>query len=47
LMKQFNLVGPPATLFFGADGEELKALRVIGYMDSDGFLAHLRKVLRQ
>lgn len=47
LMKHFNLVGPPATLFFGADGEELKALRVIGYMEADGFLAHLRKVLRQ
>ena len=46
LMKHFNLFGPPATLFFGADGEELKALRVIGYMEADGFLAHLRKVIR-
>ena len=46
LMKRFNLVGPPATLFFGPDGEERKALRVIGYMETEEFLAHVRKVLR-
>jgi thiol:disulfide interchange protein DsbD len=45
-MKRFNLVGPPATLFFGPDGEERKALRVIGYMETEEFLAHVRKVLR-
>lgn len=46
LMKRFNLIGPPATLFFGQDGEEVKPARVIGYMEAEEFLAHLRKVLR-
>ena len=46
LMKRFNLVGPPATLFFGPDGEERKALRVIGYMEAEAFLTHIHKVLK-
>ncbi|MFM8441800.1 MAG: thioredoxin family protein [Methylococcus sp.] len=46
LMKRFNLVGPPATLFFGPDGEERKALRVIGYMEAEAFLNHIHKVLK-
>jgi len=45
LMKHFGLIGPPATLFFGADGQERKALRVIGFMEADKFLAQVRKVL--
>ena len=44
LMKRFNLVGPPATLFFGPDGEERKALRVIGYMEAEQFLDHIHKI---
>ena len=45
LMKHFGLIGPPATLFFGTDGQERKALRVIGFMEADEFLAHVRQVL--
>lgn len=45
LMKHFGLIGPPATLFFGADGQERKALRVIGFMEADEFLAHVKQVL--
>jgi thiol:disulfide interchange protein DsbD len=44
-MKRFHLIGPPATLFFGPDGEELKAFRVIGYLEADAFLAHIHKAL--
>ena len=46
LLQHFHLIGPPATLFFGPDGEELTALRMIGYLEADGFLAHLQKVIR-
>jgi thiol:disulfide interchange protein DsbD len=45
LMKHFGLIGPPATLFFNPEGEELKSLRVIGYMEADAFQAHIRKVI--
>jgi thiol:disulfide interchange protein DsbD len=46
LLKNFELIGPPATLFFGPDRKERKAFRVVGYMDADGFLSHLQKVIR-
>ncbi len=46
LMQHFGLIGPPATLFFDPDGAELKAARVIGYMEADAFLAHLQKLPR-
>jgi thiol:disulfide interchange protein DsbD len=46
LLQAFNLIGPPATLFFGANAEEQHGHRVIGYMDADDFVAHIQKVLR-
>jgi thiol:disulfide interchange protein DsbD len=46
LLKNFALIGPPATLFFGPDREERKASRVVGYMDAEDFLGHLHKVIR-
>ena len=45
LMKRYGLIGPPATLFFGGDGQERKSSRVIGYMEAEAFLAHVRQVL--
>lgn len=44
MLKQLELVGPPAILFFGPDQLERKALRVIGYMDSENFLTQLDRV---
>jgi thiol:disulfide interchange protein DsbD len=44
LLKRYDLLGPPATLFFGTDGHEQRALRLIGYEDADAFNARLRKV---
>jgi thiol:disulfide interchange protein DsbD len=35
LLKRFNLIGPPAILFFGPDKLERKASRVIGYQKSE------------
>lgn len=41
LLKHFNLVGPPATLFFAPDRQESSEHRVIGYQDAETFLQHL------
>lgn len=44
LSKHFNLIGPPAIIFFGPDKIERKASRVIGYQDTDTFLATLNQL---
>jgi thiol:disulfide interchange protein DsbD len=41
LLKKFNLIGPPAILFFGPDQRERESHRVIGYMKAEKFLAQL------
>jgi thiol:disulfide interchange protein DsbD len=45
LLRKFSLVGPPATLFFGPDRAERKPFRVVGYMEAEAFLSHLRKII--
>lgn len=44
LLKAFNLVGPPAILFFRLDGQEQGDLRIIGYQDAETFLGQLPKI---
>ncbi len=41
LLKRFGLFGPPGTIFFDAQGVEIKSVRVIGYQDSARFLQTL------
>jgi thiol:disulfide interchange protein DsbD len=41
LMQRFQLFGPPATLFFDAQGKELSDFRVTGYQDAPRFLQSL------
>ncbi len=43
LLKRFGLYGPPAILFFGADGTERRASRVIGYQGAEAFAATARR----
>lgn len=38
LLKQFNLIGPPAILFFGPDQQERSAYRLVGYLKADKFV---------
>jgi len=45
-MAKAQLFGPPSMLFFDADGEEIKQLRVVGEMDNQQFLAHLKLVAK-
>ncbi len=44
LLKHFNLIGPPAILFFAPDKQERKASRVIGYQKTELFLANLNNL---
>ncbi len=41
LLKAYNLIGPPAILFFNPEQQEQSAARVIGYQKADEFLQHL------
>ncbi|MDP2226900.1 MAG: protein-disulfide reductase DsbD [Moraxellaceae bacterium] len=41
LLQRFTLFGPPAILFFGPDGREISAARLVGEKDAAGFMAHL------
>lgn len=41
LLQRFNLIGPPAILFFDTNKQEQKSSRVIGYQDSEQFLSIL------
>jgi thioredoxin:protein disulfide reductase len=45
LLKRFNLFGPPGIIFFGRDGKENLAVRVVGYQPAELFLASLGKAL--
>lgn len=42
LLKRFSLYGPPAILFFDAQGRELGDFRVTGYQDAARFLQSLQ-----
>jgi thioredoxin:protein disulfide reductase len=37
LLKRFNIFGPPTIAFYGADGEERRNFRVVGYMKAPEF----------
>jgi len=41
LLKRFSLFGPPGIVFFDAQGQELRGLRVIGYQNAERFLKTL------
>lgn len=43
ILKRFDLFGPPATLFFDAQGEEEQEARVVGDQDATQFVKSLRK----
>ncbi len=43
LMKRARVILPPAILFFGPDGKEQRAQRIVGSMSAAKFLAHVKK----
>src|SRR5580658_1583855 len=46
LLKHFGIFGPPTIAFYGTDGEERAAARVVGYLKADAFAARARAALR-
>ena len=45
LLRAFGLFGPPAILFFGADGKERPRFRVVGFINAQDFRAHATKAV--
>lgn len=45
LVKHFGIYGPPTIAFYGADGEERRNFRVVGYMKAPEFAALARQAL--
>ena len=43
LMKHFNIFGPPAILFFDANGQEVPGSRLVGFVDADDFIRHIQR----
>ena len=46
LMGHFNIIGPPAILFFDASGREMPRFRVIGYQRPEPFAEHVRQAFQ-
>ena len=46
LLNKFGLFGPPSILFFGPDGKERRAYRVVGYVEAEAFRKHVEKAIR-
>jgi thioredoxin:protein disulfide reductase len=46
LQDHFGLPGPPAIIFYGADGQERKGFRVVGFVPADEFTAHVQQAVR-
>jgi len=44
LLSKFGLVGPPSIMFFDRAGNEKRNYRLVGFLESDKFLNHIRKV---
>lgn len=45
LMRHFNIIGPPAIVFFDPDGAERRRYRVVGFMPAEKFEMHLQQLL--
>ena len=46
LLRHFGIFGPPTIAFYGTDGQERPAYRVVGYMKADAFAARTRAALQ-
>ncbi|MCG7922305.1 MAG: protein-disulfide reductase DsbD [Candidatus Thiodiazotropha lotti] len=46
LQGHFGLPGPPAIIFYGTDGQERKAYRVVGFKPADAFAEHAQQAIK-
>jgi thiol:disulfide interchange protein DsbD len=47
LNKFTSVQAPPAILFFGKDGKEIRKYRIVGNMDAETFIKHVNLILNQ
>jgi thiol:disulfide interchange protein DsbD len=45
LLKHLGLIGPPSILFFGPDGMERTNYRLVGFLNAEEFLSHIKQSL--
>ncbi len=45
LMAKYDIIGPPAILFFDRQGKELPGFRLVGFYKAEEFARHLERVL--
>ncbi len=43
LLKRFKLIGPPSMIFWDRKGNELPHMRMVGFLDADKFLVHIKQ----
>ena len=43
LLQRFGILGPPTTVFFGADGAERPDYRVVGFKPAEDFAPHVKQ----
>ncbi len=46
LLKHLGLIGPPSILFYGADGQERRPFRLVGFLEADKFQTHVERAIR-
>jgi thiol:disulfide interchange protein DsbD len=46
LQGHFGLPGPPAIIFYGANGQERIGFRVVGFVPAEEFAAHVERAIR-
>lgn len=47
LNKYTSVQAPPAILFFGKDGKEIRNYRIVGNMDAKTFIRHVKQILNK
>ena len=46
LMKKYKVFGPPVMIFFDKNHNEMKDEKIVGYIEPDKFLEHIKRILR-
>jgi thioredoxin:protein disulfide reductase len=46
LLRRYELFGPPAILFFDAQASELRNLRLVGFIEAEDFVEHIKRIAR-
>jgi len=46
LLKKFRLIGPPSMIFYDRQGNEMRNMRLVGFLEADEFQAHVSKAFQ-